>query len=119
MNNPIQYFVLNGTLKMTKGKLCSQVAHATTVVIEDILQFYYESKIATKEYNTYLKWKQEGCAKIVLVGTTTQLKELSKLPNAFPIYDAGKTQVDTGSLTCVGFYPSSNMKDVLEGYKLL
>lgn len=119
MEKPIvQYFFVNTELGMSKGKMCSQVAHASQMVTEEIIRSAYESNKPPEYYTTYMKWKK-GCAKIVLKATTEQLKELMKMDHCVAIIDSGKTQIEPGSLTCIAFYPSSMLGDLFKGYKLL
>ena len=115
----VQYFIINSDLTMTKGKCCSQVAHASQEITEKIMRNAYESRSAPKEYSTYMKWKSTGCAKIVLKASEEQLRQLMKRDDCIAIIDAGRTQVDHGSLTCIGFYPGSDLSDLFKDYKLL
>ena len=119
MDKPIvMYFVMNSDLNMSKGKCCSQIAHATQEITERIIRSCYESKKPPEYYLTYMKWKM-GSAKIVLKAPEEKLKELMKLDHCIAIRDAGRTQVNSGSLTCIGFYPSTELGDVLKDLKLL
>ncbi len=113
----VMYLLVNNDLKMEKGKIASQVGHCVQHIIESILISYYENK-KTKHYNDYLKWKN-GCKKIVLKATQTQLEYLKNDSNAISIYDAGKTQIEPNSLTIIGFFPSSSNSKKFEQYKLL
>jgi PTH2 family peptidyl-tRNA hydrolase len=93
-----QYIIVNASLGMNKGKLSSQVAHASVSVLDKI------------DSETIEEWKQNGMKKIVLkVKTTEELLELfektkKQLPCAL-ITDAGKTQIEPGSKTCFACGP--------------
>jgi len=119
MNKPIvMYLIINSNLNMSKGKIASQVAHCTGEITERIIRSAYESNKPPDYYSTYMKWKN-GCAKIVLKAPEEKLKELMKLDHCIPIFDAGKTQIEAGSLTCIGFYPSTELGEILKDLKLL
>lgn len=119
MDKPIiMYFVINSDLNMSKGKCCSQVAHVTQEITERIIRSAYDSTKLPEYYQTYMKWKN-GSAKIVLKAPEEKLKELMKLDHCVAIHDAGRTQVESGSLTCIGFYPSTELGGVLKDLKLL
>ena len=68
-------------------------------------------------YTNYKLWKN-GCKKIILKGTYLDLMELRINSDCVSIYDAGKTQVDANSLTCIGFYPTDDINRYKK-YKLL
>ncbi len=112
------YIIINNDLNMNKGKIASQVGHVVQHMIENILESYYLSKKCTDKYNSYIKWKS-GSKKIVLKTTHNNLLNLIQNYDCEPIYDAGKTQVEENSLTCVGFYPSNKNYKLFEKYKLL
>lgn len=98
-----QAIVVRTDLQMGKGKVAAQVAHASLAAAE-----------AAQEKRTgwYTEWKEEGQAKIVLkVGSLEALDELFRkaksagLP-ASMIEDRGLTQVDPGTVTCLGVGPA-------------
>jgi PTH2 family peptidyl-tRNA hydrolase len=90
-------------LKMGKGKLAAQVAHASLEASE-------ESRKIKKEW--YETWRREGQAKVVLrVSTKDELEEVLDtaislgLPASL-IKDRGLTQLEPGTVTCVGIGPA-------------
>ena len=97
-----QILIVRNDLKMGKGKIAGQCAHAS-------LAAYEKTKI--KEPNWLEEWKEQGQAKIVVkVGSKEELLEwFEKLKNLFPcalIKDAGRTQIASGEATCVGVGPA-------------
>ncbi len=93
-----QVIVVRKDLKMGKGKTAAQVAHATLTV-------------ADKSEHTW-EWLGQGQKKSILVCEDEKellqiFKEAKKagLP-AEIIIDAGRTQVPTGTKTCVGIGPA-------------
>lgn len=97
-----QAIVVRTDLKMGKGKVAAQVAHASLSAAEAARE---------KRPKWYEEWKDQGQAKIVLkVGSETELRELLKaaksrgLPASL-IEDRGLTQVEPGSVTCLGVGP--------------
>ena len=103
---------------MKKGKCASQVGHCVGEITERILCKFFESRTTPQEYITYKKWKK-NCIKIVLKNSEKILRELMKRDNCVAIIDSGETQVDPNSLTCIGFYPSSELGELFKDYKLL
>lgn len=99
-----QIIVVRDDLKLSRGKLCAQVAHAS-------IEAYKISKIPTAK-----KWLAEGQKKVVLrVKSLEELKNLKikcdslKIPNAL-ISDAGITEIRKGTITVLGIGPDAEKK---------
>jgi len=96
-----QAIVIRADLSMKQGKRCSQVAHASVEALE---------KTKTKFPDWVEEWRNTGTQKVVLkVGSEKELLELfesikKEIPTAL-IRDAGKTQIPSGSKTCIGIGP--------------
>ena len=118
------YIIVNDDLKMSKGKIASQVGHVVQIIIENIIGYYIDNK-KNKEselyYDNYVKWKDGGSTKIVLKSNQQNIEKLIKLKGIEYIRDAGKTQIEPNSLTVIGFYPQSRNKinNIICNYKLL
>ncbi len=93
--------VINKELKMSKGKIAAQAAHALHLMTDAL----YRSKVydMTKYYN----WMSTGAKIVALGGTTEELQSLSQRSDAIAVRDAGRTEVEAGSLTVVCLLPSS------------
>ncbi len=97
-----QAIVVRKDLKLGAGKTCAQVAHASIEAMDKTLK---------KEPDWVLEWKDSGMAKVVLkVGSEKELLELFEqvkklLPTAL-IHDAGRTQIESGTATCIGIGPA-------------
>jgi PTH2 family peptidyl-tRNA hydrolase len=111
-----QVIVVRTDLKMGKGKLAAQVAHAS-------LQAFLNCK--NEEWKRL--WLDSGAKKVVLkVKSLKELLEIYQkakaagLPVAL-IIDAGRTQLEPGTITCVGIGPApSKLIDPITGHlKLL
>jgi PTH2 family peptidyl-tRNA hydrolase len=97
-----QAIVVRTDLRMGKGKLAAQVAHASLSAAE-----------ATRERRAawYEGWKEEGQAKIVLrVESEAELDVLLRKARsagipAHLVEDRGLTQVEPGTVTCLGIGP--------------
>lgn len=97
-----QVVVVRADLKMGKGKLAAQVSHAS-------LEAY---KLAlSKNPKETEEWENSGKAKVVLkVSSEKELLEIynlakrAKLPCSL-ISDAGRTQLEPGTITCLGIGP--------------
>jgi len=97
-----QVIIINKNLNMGKGKICSQVAHAS-------LHAFLKSKKEIKE-----KWLREGAKKIVLKADEDEILRIYKqLPRNIAkalIYDKGLTQIPENSLTALGIGPEEEDK---------
>jgi len=87
---------------MGKGKLAAQVAHASLSAAEEAM---------ARKSGWFEEWKDGGQAKIVVkVQTEETLHTLykkakaAKLPSAL-IEDRGLTQLEPGTVTCLGIGP--------------
>ena len=97
-------------LKLPKGKLAAQVAHAAVEA-----SFGSDKDIVTA-------WRREGQKKVVLkVKDEKELMDFLKRANASKlktalITDAGRTVVEPGTITCLGIGPDAEIKiDKLTG----
>lgn len=103
-----QVIVVRNDLKLPKGKLAAQVAHAS---VEATLK---------ADKDDVKKWRSSGMAKIVVkVDSENELYKLAQLAKdkGFPvgiITDAGKTVVAPGTTTCAGIGPAKDI-DILTG----
>ena len=98
-----QAIVVRADLKMGKGKVAAQVAHASLSAAEEC---------RAKRPRWFEDWKEEGQAKIVLKaeseGMLRDLLQKSKssgLPASL-IQDRGLTQLEPGTVTCLGIGPA-------------
>jgi PTH2 family peptidyl-tRNA hydrolase len=97
-----QAIVVRSDLKMGKGKVAAQVAHASLSAAEEARE---------RREGWYDGWKEEGQKKVVLkVESEEALRELLRkakvagLPASL-IQDRGLTQVEPGTVTCLGIGP--------------
>ncbi|WP_256287848.1 peptidyl-tRNA hydrolase Pth2 [Halobellus inordinatus] len=95
-----QAIVARTDLGMGRGKLAAQVAHASLSAYEDT------------DERTRKRWKGEGQKKVVLkVDSEPELFRLADeaerlgLPHAV-VRDAGHTQLDPGTVTCLAVGPA-------------
>ncbi len=97
-----QVILARTDLKMGKGKLAVQVAHASLEAFKKALK---------KDPEAVSQWQLEGQAKVVLKIDSQQeaLDYFMRAKNLFPaalIKDAGLTQLTPGTVTCVGIGPA-------------
>ncbi|MDI9644990.1 MAG: peptidyl-tRNA hydrolase Pth2 [Candidatus Verstraetearchaeota archaeon] len=97
-----QAIVVRQDLKMSKGKTAAQAAHASV-----------SSYLAASEHRSKWSelWLQEGQKKVVLkVNSLDELLDLKVradregIPNAL-VQDAGLTELEPGTITCLGIGP--------------
>lgn len=97
-----QAIIVRTDLRMGKGKLAGQVAHASLLAY---------SIACAKDTKKAKKWESEGQKKVILkVGSEKELLSLyeemkKELPCAL-VRDAGKTQLEPGTITCFGAGPA-------------
>lgn len=95
--------MLRVDIKMGKGKLAAQAAHASLAAAELAMS-------GRREW--YERWKEEGQRKIVLrVNSLDELISLHQkaqelgVPSSI-IQDKGLTQIKPGTITCIGIGPA-------------
>ena len=106
-------FVINSDLKMGVGKVAAQVGHAVLG-----LYHFLESE---HERTGLAEWEQNGAKKIVLKGLNAdhllEMKQKATESNlaCLVVQDAGRTQVDPGSVTVLGLFGRCKHIDALTG----
>ena len=99
-----QVLVIRKDLELSKGKLCSQAAHAS---VEAALQS--DPKLVDR-------WRKVGAKKVVLkVENESELKKIKQQAakeklTAVIISDAGLTEIPAGTKTAVGIGPDEDKK---------
>ncbi|MBI2138166.1 peptidyl-tRNA hydrolase [Candidatus Woesearchaeota archaeon] len=99
-----QVILVRDDLKLPKGKLSVQVAHASTAAL------------LKSHKDDLAKWQREGMKKIVLkVKDLNELLHYKKIAEdvflvCALIEDAGKTVVEPGTVTCLGIGPDKEEK---------
>ena len=99
-----QAILIRTDLKMSKGKISSQCAHAS-------IGAYLKAKRYSKN-----KWKKTGMKKIVLkISSEKEIKKFYKLAKKEKlacelIRDAGLTQIKPGTITALGIGPANDKK---------
>ena len=97
--------VMRSDIKMTKGKLAAQAAHAA-------VNCAFAAK--KKDPRGFDKWYSEGQKKVVLkVDSLERLYVIKAIVdansiNSSLITDAGRTEIAPGSVTCIGIGPSTD-----------
>jgi len=110
-----QIIVVNESLKLPRGKLAAQVAHAAVAA-------FLEASEGAKQM-----WLAAGMPKVVLsIDSAELLTELEREANcrgipAYMVADAGRTVVPAGTITCLGLGPADadELNELTGGLKLL
>ncbi|QGA67844.1 peptidyl-tRNA hydrolase Pth2 [Sulfolobus sp. E11-6] len=99
--------VVRSDIKMGKGKIAAQVAHAAVSLVISIIN---SDNSRWKEWLN--EWLQKGQPKIVVKANSldeiilrSKKAETMNLPFSI-IEDAGKTQLEPGTITCLGIGPA-------------
>jgi PTH2 family peptidyl-tRNA hydrolase len=97
-----QVIVIRSDLKMSKGKIAAQVAHAS-------LEAYKKSSSEDQ-----IEWEAWGSKKVVLkieglreIVTLQKAASKAGVPNAL-IRDAGRTELERGTVTALGIGPCND-----------
>lgn len=104
MSNLKQVILVRTDIKMSKGKTAAQVAHASVEAV-----FNTNKKLLSK-------WRQSGMKKITLkVESLEELKKYNSLAldqdiATGLIIDAGHTELDSGTITCLAIGPGPEIK---------
>ncbi len=100
MNKYKQVIVVNEALKLPRGKLAAQVAHASVATL------------LVADRNHIQAWLDDGMPKVVLAGNTEadvvscyEKAVAAKIATQL-IRDAGRTVVAAGTITCVAIGPA-------------
>jgi PTH2 family peptidyl-tRNA hydrolase len=99
-----QVILVRQDLKLKKGKLAAQCAHAST---ESLLKSHKDD---------ITKWRSQGMKKVVLkVKDEKELKKYKALAEDHGlvtalIVDAGRTAIEPGTITCLGIGPDKEEK---------
>jgi PTH2 family peptidyl-tRNA hydrolase len=100
-----QVIAVRTELKMSRGKTCAQVAHASLGSAE-------KARESKREW--YEAWRKEGQKKVIVDGGSKneifKLLESAKalgLPY-FLVEDAGLTELEPGTITALGIGPAPN-----------
>ncbi|KAI1095489.1 PTH2-domain-containing protein [Rostrohypoxylon terebratum] len=118
--------VVRTDLGMTKGKIAAQCSHATLACYKTLTKAASRNP-SSPEAKLLQRWERRGQAKIaVQVKSEDELLELMGKARSLGItseviQDAGRTQIDPGSLTVLGVGPApkSLVDQVTGGLKLL
>lgn len=110
-----QVIVVRNDLKMSKGKTAAQACHAC-------LGAYKKA-----DSNKIRLWEQEGQKKVILKVNSLEelfeIKEIAKKNNVpnFMVKDAGRTELPTSTITCLGVGPDTDeiIDKVTQNLKLL
>ncbi|KAM0684220.1 hypothetical protein COBT_004042, partial [Conglomerata obtusa] len=92
--------VVRSSLQMGKGKIASQVGHAVSGTMEYLF----------KHKELLNAWKQNGQPKIVLKAGDDEIFDIEKKArmagmHVYKVFDAGRTQIASGSYTVMAVGP--------------
>lgn len=132
MEKIVEYILVNKELNMSVGKIAGQVAHVQTVIDNKIFELVLSEEILEEDSmgsfakekeltNNYYDWFYSGSqTKIIL---RAKEKDLLKAIDMGAVYirDNGLTEIPSGSLTVVGFFPQpkDNLVDFTKKFQLL
>lgn len=138
MGKLVEYILVNKELDMGAGKIAGQVAHVQTVIDNKIFElddkiYFLSEEILDEDImdtrfakekeliNNYYDWFYSGSqTKIIL---RAKEKDLLKAIDMGAVYirDNGLTEIPSGSLTVVGFFPQpkDNLVDFTKKFQLL
>lgn len=108
------YLIVNSDLQMSVGKIASQTAHGTQYIMEYYLKH-------PDQQGSYRDYKLDGSTKIILKAPEKKLLEVHrKYPDSsFLVMDAGRTEIQPGSITVLAFLPMDDQLPELKRFRLL
>lgn len=132
MGKIVEYILVNKELNMSVGKIAGQVAHVQTVIDNKIFELVLSEEILEEDSmdsfakekeltNNYYDWLYSGSqTKIILRAKEKDLLKAIDM-GAMYIRDNGLTEIPSGSLTAVGFFPQpkDNLVDFTKKFQLL
>jgi peptidyl-tRNA hydrolase len=105
------YIFINTSLGISHGKMISQACHLVGIMTDEVVRMSYEVFPTPLECILYEKWKT-NCTLIILGANAAQFEKLSKVKGVRHFFDTGKTtQVESGTLTVLGFFPGANFME--------
>lgn len=115
-NQPIFYIFINSDLSISKGQQTAQIVHITQIIVEGLVKKCYEMHPPNDDCLNYMKWKINPTC-VILRATSKQLQILINMKGAKGFFDSGNRIIDN-TLTIVGFYPTTNLEELVKDYKL-
>ncbi|CAF0891506.1 unnamed protein product [Adineta ricciae] len=107
-------FVVNGSLPMSSGKLAAQVAHSAIDLYQQILN----RRLMALNF-----WSISGQKKIVVrANSAEELLDIQQRVSVHKsvltsiIHDAGRTEIASGSITCLGIFGTNDQLDPITGH---
>jgi peptidyl-tRNA hydrolase len=107
-------FIVNGSLRMSSGKMAAQVAHCAIDLYQNLIE---------KRSNSLKYWHEYGETKIVVRGKSTEelidIESRAKTNQSIVtaiIEDAGLTEIASGSITCVGLFGTNKQLNPITGH---
>jgi peptidyl-tRNA hydrolase len=107
-------FIVNGSLSMSSGKMAAQVAHCAVDLFQQIL----DRRMMALNF-----WRISGQRKIVVRGDSAeelldieQRVSVNRSVVTSIIRDAGRTEISSGSITCLGLFGTDNQLDPITGH---
>ena len=91
-------------LDLSPGKLAVQVAHASISALDDISQSIYDIWFADGDHQKKVVLQVED--EDELIGIMEECEAIG-LPYA-SVVDAGRTEIRSGTMTCIGIGPHKN-----------
>ena len=112
-----QVIVIRTDTDMRKGKMCGQTAHASVSAV------VHSMAGSTQQYECFERWYHDSNqTKVVLkVSSESELEEIAKKAEiagliVARIHDAGHTQLDPHTFTCIGIGPDEESRiDAITG----
>jgi peptidyl-tRNA hydrolase len=100
----VQYYLVDHSLKLRRGKVCSQVGHGA-ILSERMFQKmrYFSNSESYLKTSAYEEWfRNHDQTKIVLKASTEDLQRaMAEFKDAIEVIDAGKTEIAEGTRTVV------------------
>lgn len=102
----IQYYIVRKDIKMSRGKMCAQVAHGAQKFIMTYLERVNSNPIRYwDDLALITTWINEGYRKVFLGGKQKDFEKIKEELFIFSVTDAGLTEIESGTETLLVTWP--------------
>ena len=113
ISNLKMYIAVNGNIKMSKGKMASQVGHAINILV------YNYTKHKNFSIRNLMRIYMEGEIKKIILKTSQSTLEKLEQEGFISVRDKGYTELEPNTITCVNLGILSDINNALEDFEFI
>lgn len=124
----IMYLVVRKSLGMSPGKVGAQCGHAVGMVYiayrKLLVKHMFNSALTEEDvlhFDNFNNWENKSYRKVVLGASDSEWEKIKKELDCFVVKDAGLTEIESGSETCLALRPilKSNCPKIIKKLQVL